>query len=173
MEKGYFQIYTGTGKGKTTAALGLAMRAAGAGFRIYIGQFIKSLRYHEIGVLCDRFLEVTVELYGDEGCIAGREPDERDIKAARCGLETARKAVTGGEYDLVILDEIFIALYFGIIAEEEILALAKDKAPGTELVMTGRYATPGIIEAADLVTDMNDVRHYYSQGVLARDGIER
>lgn len=173
MEKGYFQIYTGNGKGKTTAALGLAMRAAGAGFRIYLGQFIKSMEYGEIGILRDRFPEVTVELYGIKGCIAGRDPDPTDVSAAREGLAKARNALRGG-YDLVILDEIFIASRFGLISDEELLDLAAGRDPGTELVMTGRYAPQALIDAADLVTDMTEVRHYYAtMGVVSRKGIER
>lgn len=173
MEKGYFQIYTGNGKGKTTAALGLAMRAAGAGYRIYLGQFIKSMEYGEIGILRDRFPEVTVELYGIKGCIVGRDPDPTDVAAAREGLAKAREALRAG-YDLVILDEIFIASRFGLITEEELLDLAANRDPGTELVMTGRYAPEALIKAADLVTDMGEVKHYYTtQGVISRLGIER
>lgn len=173
MEKGYFQIYTGNGKGKTTAALGLAMRAAGAGYRIYLGQFIKSMEYGEIGILRDRFPEVTVELYGIKGCIAGRDPDPTDVAAARDGLARAQEALHAG-YDLVILDEIFIASRFGLITEAELLDLATGRDPGTELVMTGRYAPEALIEAADLVTDMTEVKHYYAtQGVISRLGIER
>ena len=173
MEKGYFQIYTGNGKGKTTAALGLAMRAAGAGLNVYIGQFIKSMEYAEIGILRDRFPEVTVELYGIEGCIIGRDPDPTDVKAAAEGFALARDALASGRYDVVILDEIGIAFYFGLLTREQGLALTKSKSPGTELIMTGRYIPDYLIDCADLVTEMKEVRHYYQQCVLARDGIER
>lgn len=173
MEKGYFQIYTGNGKGKTTAALGLAMRAAGAGLKVYIGQFIKSMEYAEIGVLRDRFPEVTVELYGIEGCIVGRDPDPSDIAAAADGFARASEVLASGLYDVVILDEIGIAFYFGLLSRDQGLALAKSKAPGTELIMTGRYIPDYLIDCADLVTEMKEIRHYYEKGVLARDGIER
>lgn len=173
MERGYVQIYTGNGKGKTTAALGLAMRAAGAGLSVYIGQFIKSMEYHEIGILKERFPEVTVELYGIKGCIQGRDTDASDRKAAARGLARAEDVLTSGRYDIVILDEIGIAFYFGLITPEQGLALLQKKAPGTELVMTGRYIPDYIIGEADLVTEMKDIRHYYEAGVEARDGIER
>jgi cob(I)alamin adenosyltransferase len=173
MDKGYFQIYTGTGKGKTTAALGLTMRAAGAGLSVYIGQFIKSMEYHEIGILRDRFPEVTVELYGIEGCIVNREPDANDKKAAADGLARAAEILMSGSYDIMILDEFFIAMNFGLISEKQAMDLVDSKAEGTELIMTGRYAPEALIDRADLVTDMNEVRHYWTQGVEARDGIER
>ena len=107
MTKGYTQIYTGGGKGKTTAALGLAMRAAGAGLKVYIGEFIKEMEYGEIGIIRERFPEITVELYGNEaGCIIDRETDERDRRSAQEGFARAKAAVAGGEYDVVILDRI-------------------------------------------------------------------
>ena len=173
MEKGYFQIYTGNGKGKTTAALGLALRAAGAGLRIYIGQFIKSMEYAEIGVLRERFPEVTVELYGDKGCIAGRDADDTDAEAVKVGFVHAEQALQSGDYDVVILDEIGIAFYFHLLTQEQGLALAEAKAPGTELIMTGRYIPDYLIDRADLVTEMKEIKHYYQKGVEARDGIER
>jgi cob(I)alamin adenosyltransferase len=173
MNKGYFQIYTGNGKGKTTAALGLAMRAAGADMSVYIGQFIKSMEYHEIGILRRRFPEVTVELYGIEGCIVKREPDENDFLAARTGLEKAMAALKSGRYDMVILDEITIALYFGVLSEADVLSLVHARPENTELIFTGRYAPQSLIDEADLVTEMTEVKHYYAAGVEARDGIER
>lgn len=174
MEKGYFQIYTGTGKGKTTAALGLAVRAAGAGFKIFVGQFIKSMEYHEVAIFRDRFPEVDWEIFGDEGCIINRECNARDRAAVRKGYDRAMEVLQSGDYDLVILDEIFIASHFNLLTEEDLAALAQERAPGTELVMTGRFAPASLVEEADLVTDMREVKHYYTdQGVLARDGIER
>jgi len=173
MEQGYFQIFTGDGKGKTTAALGLAMRASGAGLKVYIGQFIKSMEYHEVAVIRKRFPEIKLQLYGIEGCIIDRDPDQCDIKAARDGYSKAMAAVKSGSYDLVILDEITIAIYFKLISAEEALTLAAQRSPGTELVFTGRYAPKELIDAADLVTEMKEIKHYYSKGIEARDGIER
>ncbi len=177
MNKGFVHIYTGNGKGKTTAALGLAVRAAGAGMHVYIGQFIKSMEYHEIPMLRDRFPEITVDLYGIEGCIIGRDPDGLDRKSALSGLEKAENAISSSKYDLIILDEMTIALYFCLISRDQVLHLLdlrQEKSPGTELVITGRYAPDYLLERADLITEMKDVRHYYeTQGIEARDGIER
>ena len=173
MTKGYIQIYTGDGKGKTTAALGLAMRAAGAGLRVYIGQFVKDMEYSEIAVIRARFPEIRVELYGTaEGCIYGREADAEDREAARRGLEKARAAMLSGAYDLVILDELTIPVAFGVLPEEEVLAFMREKPEKVELVITGRRATEKMIALADLVTEMKEIRHYYRQGVLSRLGIE-
>ncbi|MGN8763598.1 cob(I)yrinic acid a,c-diamide adenosyltransferase [Hornefia butyriciproducens] len=172
MNKGYFQIYTGNGKGKTTAALGLALRAAGAGLQVYLGQFMKSMEYHEIGILKERVPEIQVELFG-MGCIVDRDAGIPDIRAARTGVKRALEVLRSGSYDLVILDEIFIALYFNLITREDLENLLEAKPSGTELVMTGRYAPEWLLEKADLVTEMREVRHYYEAGVEARDGIER
>lgn len=173
MEKGYVQIYTGDGKGKTTAALGLAMRAAGAGLRVYIGEFIKEMEYSEVGVLRDRMPEVTIELFGIEaGCIIGREVSEEDRIAARQGFERAKAKTLTGEYNVVILDELTIPVSLGLIPEEEILTLMREKPDHVELIITGRYASEPLIQAADLVTDMKEIKHYYREGVLSRKGIE-
>ena len=172
MEKGYFQIYTGNGKGKTTAALGLAFRTAGAGLCVYIGQFIKSMEYSEVSVLRS-IPGITVELYGLDGCITTLEPSERDRMAARHGYERAAEVLRSGDYDVVILDEFTIATYFNMITEQEALCLVKERAPGTELIITGRYAPDYLLARADLATDMTCLRHYYEAGVEARDGIER
>lgn len=173
MDKGYFQIYTGDGKGKTTAAIGLAARAAGAGMRVYIGQFIKSIEYNEIKMLRERFPEITIELYGDKGCIYKREADETDLISAKKGLASARKALTSGQFDVVILDEIMIGIHFSLFDVNTVLSMVDDKAPKTEVVMTGRYAPESLIDRANLVTEMKNIRHYYNSGVQARDGIER
>ncbi|MDY5462137.1 cob(I)yrinic acid a,c-diamide adenosyltransferase [Hornefia butyriciproducens] len=172
MNKGYFQIYTGNGKGKTTAALGLALRAAGAGLQVYLGQFMKSMEYHEIGILKERVPEIQVELFG-MGCIVDRDAGIPDIRAARDGVKRSLEILHSGSYDIVILDEIFIALYFNLITREDLENLLEAKPSGTELVMTGRYAPEWLLEKADLVTEMREVRHYYEAGVEARDGIER
>lgn len=173
-EQGQFQIYDGDGKGKTTAAVGLAVRALGAGLSVYMGQFIKDMEYHEIKVLKE-LPGMTVELYGNgKGCLIGRYPGEDDIKAAGEGVEKAMRAVTSALYDLVILDEINVACKLGLLTEEDMLRLAKDRLPGVELVFTGRGCPEKVMEMADLITEMKEVRHYYNtKGLLARDGIER
>lgn len=171
--RGYVQVYTGDGKGKTTAALGLAMRACGAGLRVYIGQFIKEMVYGEVDILRERFPEVTVELFGtEEGCIVGRAPNDSDVAAARQGLQRAREILAGGEYDLVILDEITIPVAMGLLREEDLLELIDLKPENVELIMTGRSAPKAVIDRADLVSEVKEVKHYYNEGVLSRKGIE-
>ncbi|MGD9495748.1 MAG: cob(I)yrinic acid a,c-diamide adenosyltransferase [Armatimonadota bacterium] len=169
-QRGYVQVYTGDGKGKTTAALGLALRAAGAGLRVFIGQFVKGMEYCELRALA-RFPEIEVRRYG-RTCFIDREPQPEDIAAARAGLVEARAEMLSGRWDLVILDEANIATHFGLFAVEELLAVIADKPADVELVVTGRRADPRVIEAADLVTEMREVKHYYERGVKARKGIE-
>ncbi len=173
MTKGYIQIYTGNGKGKTTAALGLCMRAAGAGLRVYIGEFIKEMEYGEIGILRERFPEVTVELFGNEdGCIINRDITQADIDGALQGLQHVSEVMASGDYDVVILDEITIPVSLGLLPEEKVLELMDAKPEGVELILTGRGATEAMVERADLVSDVQEVKHYYRQGVLSRKGIE-
>lgn len=170
-EKGYVHVYTGNGKGKTTAALGLAVRAAGAGLRVFIGQFIKGMEYSEITAL-RRFEDlITVKQYG-RGCYIRNIPEETDILAAEYGLEEVREVLCSGNYKVVILDEANIATYYGLLSVDKLLALIDSRPDGVELVITGRKADQRVIERADLVTEMLEVRHYYARGVEARQGIE-
>lgn len=171
MEKGYVQVYTGNGKGKTTASFGMILRAASAGMNVYVGQFVKNEEYNEIKTLKSRFPEVTVEQYGN-GCFIRGTAAASDQESALRGYEKAYLALTSGSYDLVILDEINVALYFGLLTTEEALHLISAKPPRTELIFTGRYAPDAIKEAADLVSEIHEVKHYYSKGVMARAGIE-
>ena len=172
MEKGYVQVYTGNGKGKTTAMLGLTLRACGAGLRVYVGQFIKSMEYSEIKALKEFLPMVKTEQFGT-GCFIFREASQEDVDAAREGFNKAMEAMCSGEYDVVMLDEINVAVYYGMISKEEVLELIRKKPEHVELILTGRYAADEIIEAADLVSEVTEVKHYYKQGVMARDGIER
>jgi cob(I)alamin adenosyltransferase len=177
LRQGYVQVYTGDGKGKTTAALGLCLRALGAGHSVYIGQFIKGMRYSEIETL-ERLSalfggeRLAVEQYG-RGCFIRREPEPEDREATRIGLDRAREALASGRYDLVVLDEINVASLFGLVSEEELGAILDARPPHVELVLTGRYAPESLLARADLVTEMREVRHYYARGVQARTGIER
>ena len=169
--KGYVQVYTGDGKGKTTAAMGLALRAAGAGLKVYIAQFVKSEKYSEI-VAFERFSDlITCRLYGS-GCWLDGQPDDKDIKLARSGFEDVRRIISDGEHDVVILDEANIATFFGLLSVDDLIALVDLKPAGVELIFTGRKADPRLIERADLVSEILEVKHYYQQGVLARKGIE-
>ncbi len=158
--KRYVQVYTGNGKGKTTAAFGHALRSAGAGLKVYIGQFMKNMRYHEIVQLESANIpNITTVQYG---------------KCCQEGLEDIRKVLASKEYDVVIMDEAVVATYFNYFTTAELVDIMKNKPDEVELILTGRYATEDIIEAADLVTEMKEVKHYYTtQGVEARDGFER
>lgn len=167
---GYIHVYTGNGKGKTTAALGLAVRAACAGKKVYIGQFIKGSKYSELDIV--KYIpNITIEQYG-RGCFIGNNPTSEDIKMAKAGLEKAKNVIKSGSYDIVILDEINIAIHLGLITYKDVIDTIMQSPKDLELVLTGRYAPPQIIEVADLVTDMVEVKHYYKCGVQAREGIE-
>ncbi|RKD25336.1 cob(I)alamin adenosyltransferase [Caminicella sporogenes DSM 14501] len=170
MEKGYIHVYTGNGKGKTTAAFGLALRAACAGKKVYIGQFVKGMKYSEVKVQ-EYIPTIEIEQLGRD-CFIYREPEKEDIEAARKGLEKCKKIVEEGKYDVVVLDEINIALYFKLFTLEEVLDMLKNKAEHVEVILTGRYAPKEIIDIADLVTEMKEIKHYYTKGVQARKGIE-
>lgn len=171
MKKGYIQVYTGNGKGKTTAAIGLAVRAAGAGMRVYFGQFIKNRPCSEHNALA-RFSDlITVRQFGT-GFIRSEQANERAVAAAQQGLMEAATAILSGTYDLVVLDEITIVLHKKMIDIKTFLQLLAQKPAGTEIVMTGRNAPPAILRHADLVTEMKMVKHYFDAGVAARKGIE-
>ncbi len=170
--KGYVQVYTGNGKGKTTAALGLAIRAAGSGLKVFVAQFIKSGDYSEIKFLKERVSDrITVEQFGC-GCFVDRKPVESDVEAARKGIEKLRDLLSSGSYDLLILDEANVAIKYDLFSTQDILDMITLKPKNMELVITGRGAPPEIIEKADLVTEMRAVKHYYQKGVQAREGIE-
>ena len=170
--KGYVQVYTGNGKGKTTAALGLAVRATGAGLRVFIAQFVKGMKYSELDAVQRLSDLITIKQYGRD-CFIYQEPSNEDILAARQGLEEVREVIYSGAYPLVILDEANIATYYNLFSVEELLALIDGRPENVELVITGRYADPRVVEKADLVTEMREIKHYYLQGVQARPGIER
>jgi cob(I)alamin adenosyltransferase len=172
--RGYIQVYTGNCKGKTTAALGLAFRAMGHGLKTYIGQFIKKHPYGEIESARMVSSFITIEQYGKGAFIHVSETiSPEDTECARKGLLRAGEVMLSGEYHIVVLDEILTACYFKLISSGDILKLLSQKPAGVELVLTGRYAPADIIEAADLVTEMREVKHYYQKGVPARPGIER
>lgn len=171
MRKGYIQVYTGDGKGKTTAALGLALRAAGAGLKVFMAQFIKKRRCSEHQAL-KRFEDlITVRQYGC-GLLKGAVPAGPDIDAAKKGLEEIRDIIASKEYDMVILDEINTAAHYKLISVEDVLNLLNAKPSHMEMILTGRYCDDKIIGTADLVTEMKGIRHYFKKGVKARKGIE-
>jgi len=172
LRRGYVQVYTGDGKGKTTAALGLALRASGHGLRSYIGQFMKGQRYGELEALRDHPL-ITIEQYGDVRCIRREEVTPEHVAQAQQGLDRVRRVLLSGEYDIVVLDEVNVTIWFGLLAVEDVLALLDQRPEHVEMVLTGRRAPQELIDRADLVTEMRMVKHYYEQGVVAREGIER
>ncbi|MBS4534901.1 cob(I)yrinic acid a,c-diamide adenosyltransferase [Clostridium sp. D2Q-14] len=171
MEKGYIHIYTGNGKGKTTAAFGLALRAIGAGKKVYIGQFVKSMKYNETKTV--KYLpNLQIEQFGRD-CFINKDPEEKDIQLAKEGLEKCRDILSKGEFDIVVLDEISIAIFYKLLSVEEVLKVLDERSKNVEVIITGRYAPKEFIELADLVTEMKEIKHYYTDGVEARDGIER
>lgn len=174
LSKGYVQIYTGNGKGKTTAALGLAFRAWGRGLKTYIGQFMKGQFYAELKAAQMTDGHITIEQYGKDTFIHVKNPPEaEDVKMAQAGLAKVKEAMLSGKYDIIIADEINTSHFFHLITVQEILSLMERKPEGVELVLTGRYCPEEIIEAADLVSEMKEIKHYYMDKVNARDGIER
>lgn len=170
--KGYVQVYTGNGKGKSTAAFGLALRAAGAGLKVFIAQFIKGMHYSEHTSFKRLEDFIVIRQYGT-GCFIHEQPSEEDINAARQGIAEAKKMISSGQYHLVVLDEANVAVRIGLFPVEDLLDIIKSKPESVELVLTGRYADRKIIEAADLVTEMKEIKHYYTNGVEARQGIEK
>jgi len=169
--KGYVHVYTGNGKGKTTAAIGLAIRAAGAGMRVYIAQFVKGMHYSELDAL-DRHADlITLKQYGRD-CFIKQEPSEEDIHAARKGFEEVKGVLSSGDYQMVILDEANIATHYNLFSADELIELIRSKPESVELVITGRGADPKVIAVADLVTEMKEIKHYYNRGIEARRGIE-
>ena len=173
LSKGLVQVYTGDGKGKTTAALGLALRAAGHGLRSIIFCFMKTHDLYGEILGAGRFEpEITIRGVGRETFVDREDPAPEDVRMAREGFAQACQAVLSGEYDLVVLDEFNLILDFGLVSADEVLTLFKDKPKQVEIVLTGRSAPAAVTEAADLVTEMVERKHYYPRGVYARRGID-
>jgi cob(I)alamin adenosyltransferase len=172
--RGYIQIYTGKGKGKTTAAMGVALRAAGHGLKSYIGQFLKGQDYGELHSIQKLSSWITVEQFGRKGFIhMTKDPDEEDFERVKSGLKQCMKAMLSGRYTIIILDEINVALHFKLITEKEVHDFLDKKPEDIEVILTGRYAPASLAKRADLVTEMLEIKHYHSEGVQARKGIEK
>ncbi len=172
MEKGMIQLYTGDGKGKTTAAVGLALRALGSGLRVLFVQFMKGLPSGEIDMLArcgGGKIEIVREW--DESFVVG-EPSALQVKMANEAWERMERALMHRSPDLLVLDEVVVAVGLGLLEEERLLAFLHERPESTEVVMTGRGATPGMLQISDLVTQMRKIKHYYDRGVTARRGIE-
>lgn len=174
LERGCVQVYTGNCKGKTTAAIGLAFRAVGRGLKVVMVQFMKGGGPYGEHLAAARLApDLTIIPTGREGWINKENPAPEDIDLARKALLLAREKMQSGEYDLVILDEVNGAVGFGLISVDDVLELMSARPQNIELVLTGRNADPRIVEAADLVTEMIEIKHYYNAGVPARLGIEK
>ena len=171
-EARYIHVYTGDGKGKTTASLGLILRAVGAGWRILLGQFLKHGEFSEIKALKKLGEQVTIRQYGSGRFIKGR-PSEKEIELALAGLSEIMQVMEEGKYDLIVLDEINVAVHFGLIPLKSLMSLLERRPQDVELILTGRWAPKEIIERADLVTEVRMIKHYFSKGVPAREGIEK
>ncbi len=173
MKKGLVQVYTGEGKGKTTAAIGLAIRAAGHGLKVFICQFLKGRRTGEF-ILIKKALAGQIDIFqcGSEKFIITEEDKREHRETARRALEFSKKALVSKDYDLVILDEINVAVHLGLIDLKDVITIIESKPESVELVLTGRNAPSEIIERADLVTEMKEIKHPFKKGIGAREGIE-
>lgn len=170
LDKGYVQVYTGNGKGKTTCALGITLRMLCAGGRVFFGQFMKGQDYSELNAT-EYFDNLTMRQFGDVKFVHGKPSDE-DIKMAKEGLGVMREALLSGDYDMVVFDEINTTMFFEMIPPKELIDILKQKPERTEVILTGRYAPDEIIEYANLVTEMTEIKHYYNEGIQARKGVE-
>ncbi|HHT82724.1 MAG TPA: cob(I)yrinic acid a,c-diamide adenosyltransferase [Acholeplasmataceae bacterium] len=170
MNKGYIHVYTGNGKGKTTACFGLAIRALGAGKKVFLGQFMKGIKDSAFEIL-EKLDNLEIKMFGAPTFV-GNDPKYTDIEKAKEGYEYSLKVLKSGEYDVVILDELNLCFITELITEEEFHTLIDAKPEHVELIITGRYATNFVKQRADLVTEMRELKHYYHEGVLARRGID-
>jgi cob(I)alamin adenosyltransferase len=166
------QVYTGDGKGKTTAALGQALRALGHGMRVYMVQFMKGRTYGELLACRECLPNFTIEMSGRDEFVKKGAPEEIDLKMAREGWEKAKRAIRSGNYQMVILDEINVAIDYGLLPLGEVVQFLKEIPSGLEVICTGRYAPLELTEIADLVSEVREVKHHYQRGVPMRKGIE-
>ena len=175
LKKGMVQVYTGNGKGKTTASLGLALRAIGHGYTVCMIQFMKGdIEYGEL-ISAKNLLSshLTIHQMGRADFVDRENPDPIDIDWAKRAYKLAEDVLSGEEYDMVILDEVNVAVDFGLIGLEDLLRLLEAKPESVELVLTGRYAKPEVMQRADLVTEMLDIKHYFTEGIESRKGIDK
>jgi cob(I)alamin adenosyltransferase len=164
------QVYTGNGKGKTTAALGLALRAAGAGRTVFIGQFVKGREYSELKSL-RKISRIAVEQFG-RSCFVRKAPTSADFACARKGFERIQEIIRTHSHNVIILDEINIAVHLKLLELKEMVAFLERVPDNVEVVLTGRHAHPAIIKIADLVSNIQEKKHYLRRGIRARRGIE-
>ena len=172
LAKGTIQVYTGEGKGKTTAALGQALRACGHGFKVLMIQFMKGSKEYGEVIISEEIPGFTLIQAGLPTFVEKGNPSEEDLKLAREGMAIAARAVREASCDILILDEINVAIDYGLVKVGEVLELIRHKPADMEIILTGRYAPAELTEIADLVTEMKEVKHHYMSGVQAREGIE-
>lgn len=173
LERGFIQVYTGNGKGKTTAAIGQAVRAAGAGLKSYIIQFMKDFPYNESNSLKILSEWITIEKVGKDDYVFRKElPPQEEINKAKLALEIAKQKMVSGDYNLIILDEICVAIYFGLFTVADVLPMLDAKPENVELILTGRFCPQVLIDRADQVTEMQEIKHYYQKGIISRKGID-
>lgn len=170
-DKGYIQIYTGNGKGKTTCALGLSLRAICNGYSVFFGQFLKGQDYSELKAV-ESLQNFTIRQYGTANFVFNN-PSEKDIQMAKEGLSDIKREMLTNNYDIIVMDEVNIAIHKNLITVDDVIDVLNLKPENTEIILTGRYAHEKLIAIADLVTEMKEIKHYYTQGVMSRAGIER
>ncbi len=171
MKQGYVHIYTGNGKGKTTAALGLGLRAAGAGNKVHMLQFMKGRRYSELNSL-EHVKNFTISQHGRDEFVDKEKPEKIDIDLAHEGFSKAKELIKKNIYDMIILDEINVAIDFNLISLGDVLQLIEEKPEKLELILTGRYANHELIKIADYVSEILEIKHPYQKGVITRRGID-
>lgn len=171
--RGLVLVYTGDGKGKTTAAIGQALRSVGHGNKVLVVQFMKGKKYGEV-LAAEKYLNsmLTMVQCGLDSFVMKENPAAVDVELARQGIALAKKAIASGEYSMVVLDEINVAMDFKLVPTEDIVAMIKTKPQSLDLVLTGRYAPAEVIELADMVSEVREIKHHYSQGIKERAGIE-
>lgn len=173
LAKGFIQVYTGNGKGKTTAAIGQAIRAAGAGYRSLIIQFMKEYPYSELKALKHFQEYITIKQFcGDDFVYKKELPSEDEKNKAISALHKVKVEFSKDNYDIIVLDEIIVSIYFKLIELQDVIDIIKSKPANKELILTGRYCPQEIIDLADLVTEMKEVKHYYQKGITSRKGFE-
>jgi len=170
--RGLVIVITGDGKGKTTSAFGQALRATGQGYKVCIIQFMKGRAYGEVLAVRKYLPTITLYQYGLDSFVMRDDPASIDMELAQQGFEKAKEIIAGGEYDMVILDEINVVMDFGLVPDYEILEMVRNKPPELDLVMTGRYAPESLKALADTVSEVKEVKHHYAAGVKNRAGIE-
>lgn len=172
-KKGLVLVYTGNGKGKTTAALGLAVRAIGHGEKVYMIQFMKgNEKYGEVQAVRKYLPNMRLIQKGLDAFVRKGKPSDEDLKLAREGIELAKEVISKGEHDLVILDEINVAQDYGLLSEKDVFDVISLKPEHVTIVLTGRYASEAILEKADMISEVKEVRHHYKKGIVAQPGIE-